>query len=230
MPDSLWDEIRAILWVRAAGGEKLWLGLCDRWSSCDNQTRWQTRAFRMLGEKKKVSLLCHYTGTHSSAPQPEKGDQATLPPLSKGFDNRKGMSGGYNEGTRKISFKKKKNKLKRILTTGCTKGIYHKSHSANFTHTSRLMWTFHSSLQSAEEILPNPLKWWQVLLFLLAAKPPSSPNLLQWQCRRKIKGEEIKEPLTWLSWIPVTENQVDGSFTESRKASMQLKFFLFATF
>lgn len=54
------------------------------------------------------------------------------------------------------------------------------------------MWTFHSSFRSTEEILPNPLKWWQVLLFLLAAQPPSSPSLLQWQCRRKIKGEEIK--------------------------------------
>lgn len=159
-------------------------------------------------------------GTHSSTPQLEKGDRATLSLLSKGFDKWKGRSGGYNEGTRRISLLKKTNSRGFWQQGVGTKGIYHKSHSANLTHTSRLMWTFHSSLQSAEEILPNPLKWWQVLLFLLAAKPPSSPNLLQWQCRRKIKGEEMKEPLTWLSWIPVTENQVDGSFSETKKASV----------
>lgn len=68
MPDSLWHEICAILWVRAAGAEKPWLGLCDRWSSCDNQMRWQTRAFRMQGKKKR-SLFFATTRELTAAPR-----------------------------------------------------------------------------------------------------------------------------------------------------------------
>lgn len=218
MPDYPWQEICGILWVQAARAGKPRLGLCDGWNSRDYQMRWQTRAFRM--QRKKRSLFFATTWELTAALRSWRKGIGPLSLLSKGFDNWKGRSGGYNEGTRRISFLKKTNSRGFWQQGVGTKGIYQKSHSANLTHTSRLMWTFHSSLQSAEEILPNPLKWWQVLLFLLAAKPPSSPNLLQWQCRRKIKGEEMKESLTWLSWIPVTENQVDGSFSETKKASV----------
>lgn len=180
----LWDT----LWVQAAGAGKPWSGLCHDWGSCDNRMRWQRQqgAFKMLEKQKGLSFGTTWelrAEFHSWKMGIRQLFCAKV--LRTGKGGMVDTTGAQGEFSLQKNQKqnKRKNNIKpesrgfwqqgvlRAYTTEVTQQISHKP----------LGWGELYTLPSnvLKKFSQTPSKWWQVLLFLLAAKLPSSPNLLE---------------------------------------------------